>query len=85
VKWGQNFGYVLWENPLTLAFGQTGLLGITLTNATFGMPGSADIGATFKLLRADTATVVRSVPEPSAAMLLCVGVVAVLLCRRRFA
>jgi PEP-CTERM motif-containing protein len=83
--WGQSFGYVLWDNPLTLAFGQTGLLGITLSNATFGLPGSAVISATFKLVRADTATIPRSVPEPSSLMLLGVGALGVLVYRRRVA
>src|ERR1700741_2233754 len=46
-----NFGYVEWNNPSIMSFGTTGLLSVSLTNATFGLPGSATIAATFKLLQ----------------------------------
>ena len=49
-------GYVMWNNPLVLAFGNYGLLGISLENATFGLPGSTQIDATFSLIRADGGT-----------------------------
>ena len=35
-----DFGYVAWNNPTVLQFGNYGLLGVTLENATFGLPGS---------------------------------------------
>jgi hypothetical protein len=73
-----SFGYVGWDNPTVLAFGSTGLLGVSLSAATFGLPGSADITATFKLLQADT----RAVPEPATLALLGMGV-AVAAARRR--
>ena len=76
-----SFGYVVWDNPLVLQFGNYGLLGITLENATFGLPGSTKIDATFTLLRADGGTTV--VPEPASALMLGVGVVALGAVRRR--
>ena len=59
----RNFGYVVWDNPLVLSFGQSGQLAVTLTNTTFGLPGSAVINARFELLRNDIAS--TSVPEPA--------------------
>jgi hypothetical protein len=73
--WGQSYGYVLWDNPLLLSFGSTGLLSITLSNALFTMPGAATVYATFQLVRAETLTT----PEPATilsmlvAISLCVG------------
>lgn len=75
-----NFGYVAWDNPAVLAFGSYGLLGVTLENATFGLPGSTKIDATFTLLRADRPT---AVPEPSSAMLFGFGALAMGAIRRR--
>ena len=83
--WKQSFGYVVWDNPLTLAFGNTGLLGISLTNSTFGLPGATDISATFRLVQADTVTSPTAVPEPSSSMLLSVAAVGLLVRRRRLA
>ena len=77
-----NFGYVVFDNPLVLSFGNTGLLGITLENETFGLPGSAKVDATFKLLRADSG-LPASVPEPSSAALVGLGALAVASFRRR--
>ena len=75
-----SFGYVTWNNPLVLGFGETGLLAISLTNATFGLPGYATIGVTFELLRADA----LSVPEPATLALLGMGAaVTTLRIRRR--
>jgi hypothetical protein len=75
-----SFGYVGWDNPLVLAFGESGLLSVSLSNAKFGLPGYATIGVTFELLRADA----RSVPEPAALALLGVGAtLAALRIRRR--
>lgn len=71
----KGFGYAIWNNPLVLSFGNTGLLGISLTNATFGLPGSAVINATFQLLRSDSSGPAppippQQIPEPSSAALL---------------
>ena len=46
-------GSGFFDNPLVLQFGNYGLLGVSLENATFGLPGSTSIDATFTLLRAD--------------------------------
>ena len=70
--WGSSFGYVAWDNPVLLAFGNTGELAVTLSNATFGMPGSTVVNATFQLLQADT----KSVPEPATLLLLGIGAAA---------
>src|SRR5262245_61307024 len=48
---GKSFGYVVWDNPLVLAFGNSGSLAISLTNATFGLPGTAPVNGTFTLLQ----------------------------------
>jgi hypothetical protein len=77
---GTNFGYVVWDNPLLLAFGSTGLLSVSLSNGTFGLPGSTIVSATFKLLSADTPV---SVPEPATWLLLGVGAAAAAAVRRR--
>lgn len=78
----RSFGYVAWDNPLVLAFGNYGLLGVSLENATFGLPGSTKIDAKFTLLRADGSGP-TSVPEPSSAILFGVGAVAMGAIRRR--
>jgi hypothetical protein len=65
-----SFGYAVWDNPVMIAFGSSGLLGVTLSPVAFGLPGSAVIDATFTLVRADNTT---SVPEPTALALLGVG------------
>jgi hypothetical protein len=79
--WRNSFGYVLWDNPLILEFGQTGLLGVTLSHVTFGLPGSANVMANFELVRADAG--VTSVPEPGTLSLLGVGVAAAAIARRK--
>ena len=78
---GSGVGYVLWDNPLLLAFGSTGLLSITLSNALFTMPGAATIYATFQLVRADTITN----PEPATLMLMGLGILMTLAVSRRAA
>lgn len=79
-----NFGYVVWNNPSVMSFGNGGLLAVSLTNATFGLPGSATIAATFKLLQNSLApptipttptqpqTPVQ-VPEPASLVMLGLG------------
>lgn len=77
-KWGRNgtpFGYVLWDNPLVVAFGTTGLLGVSLEHTAFSLPGSTGVNATFKLLQADGSGSTTSVPEPSSVLLLGAGLV----------
>ncbi|HEY7292638.1 MAG TPA: PEP-CTERM sorting domain-containing protein [Vicinamibacterales bacterium] len=62
---GTSFGYVAWDNPLLLSFGTSGLLSVTLTNETFGLPGWADVDVKFSLVRADVGT-----PEPASLLLI---------------
>jgi hypothetical protein len=75
-----NFGYVVWDNPAILAFGDGGLLGVSLTSTAFGLPGYSDIRATFTLLQADS----RTVPEPGTLALLGLGAALGLSRSRRF-
>jgi hypothetical protein len=77
----KDFGYVDWKDPLKLAFGSTGLLSVALSDVKFWLPGSADVKATFTLLKADTP--VYSTPEPGIALLLLIGAGAVGVARRR--
>ena len=78
-----SFGYVLFDNPLVLEFGNYGRLGVSLENATFGLPGSTSIDATFTLLRADGGNPPTGVPEPSSAALFGFGALAIAAFRRR--
>jgi hypothetical protein len=85
-QWGSAtnpFGYVVWDNPLLVAFGTTGLLGITLEHETFSLPGSAYVSATFTLLSEDTGGSPTPVPEPSTMILFGSGAAAMALRRRR--
>ncbi len=67
---GEDVGYVLWDNPLLLSFGTTGLLAVSLSNALFTLPGAADVYARFELKRADIGT-----PEPATLMLMAIGLI----------
>ena len=73
--------YVIWDNPLKIVFGNSGVLGVTLSNETFGVPGQATVKATFELLRAESSP--ATVPEPSSVALLALGVSALAVRRRR--
>jgi hypothetical protein len=78
------FGYVVWNNPVILNFGSTGQLAVYLSAATFGLPGSATVTATFKLLQANSGSPSPvSVPEPTSLALLTSAVVAAAFARRR--
>jgi hypothetical protein len=78
---GHELGYVLWDNPLTLAFGTNGLMEIYLSYGAFSVPGWTTIEATFKLVRDSTGTP-TSVPEPASALLMGMAA-AVGIARRR--
>jgi hypothetical protein len=74
---GRSFGYVVWDNPLLLAFGTEGLLEVSLSNAVFGLPGSDTVSATFDLVREDTGVHgAAQVPEPATLGLLAIGLAA---------
>jgi hypothetical protein len=83
-------GQVTWTDPVSLAFGTTGLLRVWLEDATFseglfwtGLSDNADvIKAKFKLVRADTPP---AVPEPASMLLFGSGLAAgaAVLRRRR--
>jgi hypothetical protein len=70
---GYQLGYVLWDNPLRLAFGTNGLLDIVLSAGHFNVPGSTIVSATFKLVRPDSNGPV-SVPEPGILLLMTMGI-----------
>ncbi len=79
-------GYVRWDNPLNLHFGQggAGLLQITLDRADFGLPGSADIFGTFHLVRdAPGGSNPVGVPEPGSLLLVGLGLAGAATHRRR--
>jgi hypothetical protein len=80
----QSFGYVVWNNPAVMSFGTTGLIGVSLSNATFGLPGSTAISGTFKLLQnSSSAPVPSQVPEPASAWLFALGLGVLPLIRAR--
>jgi hypothetical protein len=80
---GQSFGYVAWDNPYSLSFGNTGVLGVSLTNAIFDLPGSDVVWGQFTLLRADTPGGPSPVPEPASMLLVGSGLVGAALRARR--
>ena len=61
------FNYVLWDGPVSVLFGNGGLLNIFLSDGLFGFDGSspATVSARFDLVSAPLA-----VPLPPAALLL---------------
>jgi hypothetical protein len=77
---GQSFGYVLWNDPVQLAFGpgNSGLLQVALSNVAFGLPGTANVYATFTLLKEAQ----YSTPEPGTLALLGIGAVVAAMRRR---
>jgi len=79
--WGLGAGYVVWDSPILVAFGSTGLLSISLSDVMFAMPGAATIYATFQLVRADTITN----PEPATLMLIGLGIMMTFAVSRRAA
>jgi hypothetical protein len=76
---GDSFGYLAWDNPFEVSFGRTGVLGISLSNETFDLPGSADVYATFTLLHMDSPS---PIPNPEPASLLLVGSAMAIAVRR---
>jgi hypothetical protein len=83
----KSFGYVAWDEPIQVAFGadNAGLLQIALANAAFGLPGSANVLATFTLLRDSSTVPTQSTPEPGTLLLLASGAGALLFRQRRLA
>lgn len=75
----QGYGHLVWNNPVQVSFGNGGLLAMSLSNATYEMPGSAVISATFSLLQRPV-----QVPEPVSAALAVwgCGILAILRVRR---
>ena len=59
-------GQVLWNNPTLINFGAGGQFSITLSNARFGTPGTANVSAQFELIS-------NAVPEPSTWAMLILG------------
>lgn len=82
ILWILEFASLEWDNPYVFDFGNTGKLGVSLTSGLFGLPGSMDVSARFKLLAADTGTP-APVPEPATVLLMSLGAGAMAAVRRR--
>jgi hypothetical protein len=79
----KTFGYVAWDNPAVLRFGNYGRLGISLEHETFSLPGSARVDVKFTLLKKDGGSSPPvGLPEPSSAVLLGLGGLMTALRRR---
>ena len=48
--WLLDVGRVVWDGPSTFNFGNGGAFSLSLSNATFGSPGTANVNGTFRLI-----------------------------------
>jgi hypothetical protein len=71
---------VRWDGPQELSFGDGGLFTITLSNVSFGVPGSTDVWATIRYAQAETQA--APAPEPATGMLLGTGIAGLIGLRR---
>jgi hypothetical protein len=81
-KGGEDYGYVAWNNPLSISFGSAGTLEIWLSDEKFAVPTQGPgslVEITFKLTGGTT----NRVPEPSSAALLGIGFAIATRFRRR--
>ena len=79
---GEDYGYIAWNNPLTISFGSAGTLYVSLSEEKFAVPTQGDgalVKATFTLKAPST----TNVPEPSSAALLGIGLAIATRFRRR--
>lgn len=71
-SWGTilDYGRVVWSDPVSIAFGNGGLLQLNLQDVTFGTPGEANVSGTFRLVSLSNGSNGVSVPESSTLLLL---------------
>jgi hypothetical protein len=82
---GVDYGYIAWNNPLSISFGSSGTLEISLSGEQFAVPtlgSGALVEATFTLRAAGTQPPTH-VPEPSSMALVGIGLVVATRFRRR--